>query len=324
MIFFFILTCSNIFASNSKLKEKKILICGVCRDVEAACENTINSIETLGSGFKEYAVIIYENNSSDGTAKKFSDWAEKNRRVTFISEHLTNEQLSADALSFDWMGNPMREERIARARNIVLSHARNVKYNDFDYLIMADLDFTRPWPVEEILKTVQINSKWDCISANGCTENGDYYDRYALRCRQFPFGPEVLGNEWWPDLTQTPFNLVNKKTLKRVFSAFGGLAIYKRTSIINFSYYGHVTEDLKRDCKNIMLSLSISASSLQKYFKLNGLGSEPNLSDVPVVFFMSSGSYKHPSCCEHVTLHASMRLHGFDKMFINPKMIMRY
>ena len=172
-----------------------MLICGVCKNVESALPNTISSMANLGAQFKDFTVIIYENNSTDRTAQILAEWASKEKRVVFISENLTQEQLSTGARCYSWDGKPSRMEIIARARNIVLSKARAAQYADFDYVIMADLDFQRPWPIPEILNSIQQYEGWDCIAANGMSRDVIYYDRFALRNELFPFGPELIGEE---------------------------------------------------------------------------------------------------------------------------------
>lgn len=112
----FVLFCAYLYLHVSVKEDRrpKVLICGVCRDVEKAVLNSVNNIEELGSKFSDYAVIIYENNSKDHTADLFAIWAEKNPKVTFISEKLIEKHLPQS-----------RPERIARARNIVLSCKRS-------------------------------------------------------------------------------------------------------------------------------------------------------------------------------------------------------
>jgi hypothetical protein len=205
---------------------RKALICGVCKNVGFAVDNTIRNIEKLGKKFDDYAVIIYENNSSDNTVDLFSKWAKENPHVVFISEILSEPP------------HVSREEKIARARNIVLELARDSKYNDFEHLIMVDLDFITPWPIREIVETTKMPGQWDCITANGLFSNGSlYWDRYAFRNESFPLGPEVIGQFFWDRLfAHNNWFQITQKDLLPVYSAFGGLGIYKRESIINFSY----------------------------------------------------------------------------------------
>ena len=58
----------------------------------------------------------------------------ENPKVTFISENLTPPELART-----------RPERIAYARNRVLLEARDEKFQEFEYLLMADLDFRNKW-----------------------------------------------------------------------------------------------------------------------------------------------------------------------------------
>jgi hypothetical protein len=162
-IIFFTLCLSLItlfvFTDVFKRKETyphKVLICGVCRNVHRAFPHTVKNIEKLGSHFEDYAVLIYENNSKDNTVELMQKWAQKNHRVTFKSETLTDSELPAS-----------RTEKIARARNIVLEMARDPKYKEYKYLIMADLDFRKPWPFEEIVNSINAPFDWVAITANG-------------------------------------------------------------------------------------------------------------------------------------------------------------
>lgn len=312
--FFFILNMNSVLADRLILP-CKVVICGVCKNVEAATRNTIENIELLGSHFQDYKVIIYENNSSDNTPKILSKWSENNSHVLFISENLPKASLPLS-----------RTEKIARARNIVLNEARNCV--GFDYLIMADLDFQTPWPIKEILSTIQSRVSWDCVSANGVISNNVYWDYYALRYKKYPFGPELLGDKLYYKLCEERIKLTGSKWVP-CYSAFGGLAIYKFQSIIPFFYSGTVTKDLKNFYKIIMQSLSMTHTFVKSYLKILNLNNEGNLSNIPIVF-RDNFSSEHDegfhgiTCCEHVPLHASMATHGFRKFYINPQMRMIY
>ena len=303
-------------------RKKKVLICGVCKDIARSVPNTIKNIERLGGKFNDYTVIIYENNSQDATATLLKQWAEKNNKVILISEVLTQSQLLEGVRCHDFRGAPSRMERIAYARNRLLAIAREARFDDFEYLIMVDLDFNKPWSIKAIVDTIEGGKDWDCVTANGIVSNGNYYDFYAFRNADFPFGPELLGESWWFEIGPRPFRLKGDALIP-VYSAFGGLAIYKRKSIINFSYYGYVTDDLKTYYETILSSISVSHPHIQKYLRMNDI----DVSFFPAIhiqFCNNSGYYNYPVCCEHVTLHASMRRHGFEKIYINPKIRMRY
>lgn len=320
---FIIFFCTIIDVNaESNYSAKKALICGVCKDISPCVQNTIRNIETLGSRFQDYAVIIYENNSKDDTPIQLSEWASQNNRITFVTESLTKEELSKDAHCFDKDGFPSRMEIIARARNIVLALAKDAKYDEFEYLIMVDLDFAAQWPIDEIIRSTKMDIEWDCIAANGVLLNGKYWDYYSFRSQKFPLGPELLGDSWWHDLKRTKLN--TKANLIGVYSAFGGLAIYRRSVITNFTYSGSITEELTRDYRDIIESLPLKNSHIVKYFHLNGLKNLSDFKSAQITYRINSGYTPEPVVCEHVTLHAAMRVNGYDKIYINPKMIMQY
>jgi len=318
-------SCCPLSAIARHAHQEKILICGVCKDVEAALPNTIRNIEKLGGSFKDYHVIIYENNSTDRTPEILKNWAHKNKHVSLFSEKLSQEdfnRMEARCLSYD--GKPSRMELIARARNIVLHHARASKFAGYRYLLMADLDFQGKWPIAEIVRTVGTNRPWDCVSANGIDPDGHYYDNYALRDERHPIGPELIGASWWSQEAPWRIKLSKKRGWHPVYSAFGGLAIYKRAAILTSSYTGSVTKELEKEYRAIIRQTSWSNYYFKKYREYMGITAKVAFTDTPVRFQINSGYYHFPVCCEHVTLHASMCLKGHSRMYINPKMVMRY
>ncbi len=298
-------------------QQDKILICGVCKNVENAVENTKQNIEALGRHFSDYAVIIYENNSTDNTAAKYKEWAKKNPRLIFLSETIPEKSLPAS-----------RTEQIARARNQVLALAREPKFHGFSYLIMADLDFLTPWPIQEILEVIKSPREWDCVCANGVTRaEQNYFDRYAFRTVDFPFGPELIDDHyWWGEVHRKKIRFEGSDWAP-AFSAFGGLAIYKTASMLTFSYSGKVTPDLKRYYKKqIIPLLPADNGHLKQYLRRIKRGTKTK---IPVIFRTNCPkehpkNYKPVTCCEHVPLHAAMAMHGYGKIFINPKMFMYY
>lgn len=289
----------------------KVLICGVGKNVAPFIPNTIKNMEELGLHFLDYHVIVYENDSTDATRPLFQKWAEENSHVDFLYDTL-KEQAFAES----------RPEKIARARNIVLEKAREPQFHDFDFLIMADLDFITPWPIEEILKCLQLQIPWDGIFANGILK-GVYYDRYAHRNSTYPLGPELLGDIWWKIILSTPFAF-SSHDLQPVYSAFGGLGLYKTKSLLPFSYSGTVTEDLKSFYQNLFHQMSPNNPFLVHYLKINGLSGIK----IPILFrnncLENNTVSAKATCCEHVPLHASMILSGYGKLYINPKLVMTY
>lgn len=316
----------------------KVLICGVCKNVEKAIPNTIQSATELGAQFLDYRVIIYENNSTDQTQELFQEWAKKERRVIFLSESLSKKQL-ASQLKMKVLN---RTEMIARARNKVLDIVNQNKYEDYKYVIWVDLDFLDPWDIKNIVDTILYPEQdWDAVLANGA------YDLFAFRDPEFPIGFELLGETYWKQLDKIRARLfLNPKgPWRKVYSAFGGLGLYKRKSIKGCRYSGVVTKDLEtvviswlgrikmkdicfwneyQQLLNSTPSIDLTQNYLanRKFFPQelgirlkneNGLGL--------ITWFSCTPKCTLPWVCEHIPLHASMIVKGHDKIFVNPRLI---
>ncbi len=319
-------------AVNPQIPEK-VLICGVCRNIEKAVPNTMRSISDLGKRFADYRAIIYENNSTDDTADKLRLYAEADPHLIFLSEQLSTRRLSKQ-LS---MKIPHRTEKIARARNKVLDLAMQKKFDDFKYVIWADLDFLEPWSVDAIVETIlSPEQEWDAVLANGA------YDLFALRSEEWPIGFELIGPMYWDslDTIRAQFTLEETDPWKRVYSAFGGLGVYKREAIRGCRYSGVVTKDLEKVVDQWLSkarrtndvpflkeydALLASADSIELSGPL--VGKRKNYPDelgvrLPkgnIVWFSCTKDATLAWTCEHIPFHASMILHGHDRIFINPK-----
>jgi glycosyltransferase involved in cell wall biosynthesis len=313
---------------------EKVLICGVCRNIEKAIPNTTRSIRELGSRFLDYRVIIYEDNSTDDTSSKLRAWAENEPHAIFLSEKISSRKMAQQL--------PMRLShrtcKIARARNIVLDVAMQKKFDDFKYVIWADLDFLEPWSVDAIVETIlHPEQEWDAVFANGL------YDLFALRTPELPIGFELVGSLYWDRLNsiRKAFVMDENDSWKKVYSAFGGLGIYKREAIRGCRYSGVITKDLERVVNQwlsaalrqtndvLLLSEYQNLVSKAKPVELSGpifsrdrKSSEDLAVRLPkgkVVWFSCTKDASLPWTCEHVPFHASMILHGHDRIFINPK-----
>ena len=221
-----------------------------------------------------------------------------------------------------------RTELIARGRNIVLNLAMQPKYDEFHYVIMMDLDFGQLLDIDGILSSFNFTEEWDAICANGIAPNGEHWDWYAFRNEQHPFGPELYGAEWWKSLPQwrTEVNLRPSDPMLPVISAFGGLAIYKRDSMKECYYSGIVTEDLEFIMQNIInIDNPKSRDTIRYYFSILNKMESFALPNGYLRWFTTSHLYtEYPTVCEHVPFHASMIKKNHAKIFINPRMIMKY
>ncbi len=94
-------------------------------------------------------------------------------------------------------------------------------------------------------------------------------------------------------------------------------------------YSGRVTEDLTLYYREILSTMTFEHPHAKIYLAGISKGFTRDLSEVPIVYrrnttWESPEHYPYPTCCEHVPLHASMAVHGFGNLYINPKLILHY
>jgi hypothetical protein len=353
-ILFFSFFLFKFFHTNTSI-QGKVLICGVCKDIEKIIPYSIKNAETIGALFDDYKVFIYENNSQDQTAKLLKEWEKNNPNVFITTEIVNDEILSFSCFNKTIQNEFYRPEKIARARNIVLDQVMDSAYDDFEYVIWLDLDFDHLLPYKEIVKTFHSKKNWDAVFANGIADNGNLFDSWALRDEILPIGAELIGNQWWMIRgCQSILHFSPKDPWYRVFSAFGGLGIYKREAIKGCKYSAIVTSDLEKLSKKLISERTgknhreidlyfKEISSLRSIIQLQSptknlpyykdqLGDFVNghdgfileNSEDKLIFRMNSGVCQYPCVCEHIPFHASMILHGYDKLYINPALVLHY
>lgn len=339
------MSCSIMWAT----LPQKVVICGVCRDVESKLPSSKKIVEEIGSLFVDYRVILYENNSADQTASALKKWARDNPRVFVETEFLTDETLAKAVLNRTENGQLFRPEVIARARNIVLKRALSRDYDAFPYIIWLDMDFVKPPQLEGLIEVFNTTRDWDAVFAYGVAPDNKYWDWYACRYPAFPFGPELLGMVWYHIYKEREDDLVLTKNSDwlPVYSAFGGCGIYKKSSITGCCYSGTVTEDTEKMMRNLLdqgissyhpqaLKYLESLKEIKEIVTLNRSTSnfpkilDPRIGIIlhtfsnPIIWKMNTFTYQYPSLCEHIPFHASMIVRGHDKLFINPRLVFKY
>ncbi len=57
------------------MRQQRVVMAGLARNVAHILGQTIRRVEHLGSQFGDYRVVIYENDSSDATRERLRSWA---------------------------------------------------------------------------------------------------------------------------------------------------------------------------------------------------------------------------------------------------------
>ena len=294
---------------------QKVIICGIVKNVENSIERNIQHALDTGSNFEQFKLVIYENNSTDNTKDILNKYT-TNTNVKIICKNIEgcdkkeNNKIWAYT-EVTGSNHPCKIEHICNARNNLLDEINKSEYDEFTHVIMIDLD-SSGWNISSILNSFNISSDWDAIFANSSTH---YYDYYALRTKQFPFGPEIIGDSFW-NLPSYKF----ENELIPVYSAFNGIGIYKKDIFKKYKYDFIVNDDVKQFYRNYLQNNDISNTimhNIQNKCNKFPYGNKDELTDI---FWKSNSGYDNLVVCEHVPLNFALYNNGY-KLFINPNMI---
>jgi hypothetical protein len=218
------------------ISKRTFIICGIVRNAERGLRHNIPVIKSFCSKVKDYKVIVFENNSKDKTKQLLKEWAGSNKHVLAFCE----DRPISKGDSIDSDVNPFySRERIGKMVGL-----RN-QYMDFiaqhnlsaDYLMVVDLDVSQ-LKLEGILSSFCNCPEWDVVTAYGYSLSPQfkqrYHDSYAL---------VELNKENIPQtecaikaLSDHYAQLLRKQRWIEVYSAYGGLAIYRYDKVKGLRY----------------------------------------------------------------------------------------
>lgn len=234
------------------MRQHSIVICGLARNIEAFLANTMARLEFTGRLFKDYRIIVYENDSTDQTLPMLRQWAENNSKVHLITETLG---MPVNPGTRDMA----RVDRMARYRNICRNYIVQ-HYADWPYTMVVDMDLPGGWSYDGLANSFGHNH-WDFIGSNGLLDinpprgRGNrrtvYYDAWAFRS----FGrPE-------PHEAQEVNPMVFKRgqLLLPVFSCFGGLGLYTTQAMVKCEYRGG-------DCEHVPFHNQMRSLGMNRMF----------------------------------------------------------
>ena len=259
---------------------KTIIVCGIVRNAERGLRHNMPVMEALSTIFSSFKMIIYENDSIDGTKSVLSHWKSVlGDKLIVVS---TNQGGKSTIPKFSEVTcNPYysakRISRMVELRNQYLTYIQDIELTA-DYLMVVDLDVA-DIPLKSILSSFNLDTEWDAVTANGYSLSPRlrrrYHDTYAL----VEYGDELV-----PQTERKILSMSEKyASLRpgdkpiRVFSAFGGIAIFRFEAIRGLRYQLIPNADSRVEVR-----------------------------------------------CEHFSLYKQMAKRGFDKVYINPAMQLKY
>lgn len=241
----------RVVAGHGVAASSRVIICGLARDLGDTLYKTIARIECLGSMFEDYLVVIYENDSSDSTRSVLQTWTGLNYKVCPIFENLKkkrNEQDKSNGRTVDMAY--YRNQYLAFARELAVGFKPN-------YLITLDTDLDGGFSYEGICNSLSYD--YDVVGSNGLfyrewegKMQRLYYDSWAFRKLYHPsaHADEEI-NLMVLNRGEEPF---------QVISAFGGLALYKWSSIPDEVWY------TSGDCDHVTLHKQMIERGFDKIY----------------------------------------------------------
>lgn len=239
----------------SFLKDKKVIVTGIVRDLEDKLLENFNQLKFLDRVCNQVNYFLYENDSKDKTVSVLENIRENNSNFQFLSENIGTKK-------FGQVRDNERTVNLSLARNKCHKYI-NKYYSDYDYVIVIDLDYDFV-SYHGILNSFgyfqAYGSSIDAICGNSYSlvwEKGrEYiwnYDSFAFRLNHW----SCLENEvpeyyrqhptTWFGMWKPPIG----SDLVLINSGFGGCAIYKNHKYLQGQYSGS-------DCEHVIFHKSIS------------------------------------------------------------------
>lgn len=249
-------------SNNNFLKNKKILIQGLCKNINPNFKYIKKFYNDLKNNSKECCFYYIESNSDDNSAELLDKFSASEKNFKGKTKFMEKSE------EFD---NLNRSEFMSLLRNYCHNLSFDEFGKDFDLLLIIDLDFFNEINVDELNKCDKLDENWDVITCNAKYENSDiYYDSFCLRFdndnsidKLYKYSNDYCKNFNWLDKVYV-FN-----SWQKVKHAFGGLSIInlnKNNQILNKDIYDtnidvhqceHIPFQIKNKLENIYVNPDI-------------------------------------------------------------------
>lgn len=228
---------------------QKIIIAGLLQNCFRHIPQLMDRCNKIASKFKDYRIIILENNSTDESRKYLLEWAAMNKKVTILcndaySVNAEECDIFAAKVENDHSPMPHRIQRMAYLRNIYMDHIKHY-YSDYDLLCVMDMDLEGEIFIDGLLHSVWLLDKKraTAITCNGMIMRDDgnyyYYDSFAYVQMDDPAILTDMASKSKHDNyvhAQVTMIYSTQMSADRVSSAFGGLAIYRLPKVVDNRY----------------------------------------------------------------------------------------
>ena len=234
-----------------RMRESSVVFCGLCRDARHFLPRLAARVERLGGMFRDYRVVLVEDQSTDATLEFLDDWRASNPRVDVLggAPDVPRHARARGAARAGWMAGCRNRYRDRVA----------AEYADFDHAIVIDANLAGGWSFEGVAHTFG-GDDWDFVGSNGLARrpaagpDAPRYRHHDIRA----FRP-AAGTAACDLVDHADLHLRRGMPMLPVESCFGGLGVYRMACLLACSYGGG-------DCEHVVFHDRMRRSGLGRLY----------------------------------------------------------
>jgi hypothetical protein len=241
-----------------KIKNDSIIIAGLARNSSNVIEKQIKVAQKLGRFFKEYKIVIFENDSEDGTREIIKKLSKEDENIHLINcDPYSHDCKLNESILYD-MGcfSRYRIDKMATFRNKYMDYIEE-HFSDYQYLLVQDFDIEGVLNIPDILNVLNSSEdelgndklpseEWSALAFNGRSPLPSslgsitmMYDAMAYCRTKEDLIQSKNKNDGILDLSfkvldGLRINFTDKPL--KVYSAFNGACLYKLKDVVDKRY----------------------------------------------------------------------------------------
>lgn len=237
------------------LKNENLIITGTIRDgyphLEKTIKNLYNDIIPL---FKDYKILIVENDSKDNTREVLLKYAQNDPKFLVLGcDGINKDKCIMNLEATDMNKCPRCSTRInkmVKIRNVYIDEIKKTTYNDFNMVLVIDFDLPGKIMGNGLFHTgyyFKIKPEIDAICALTLTETFHYHDPYA----HIEEGNIKIPSSIFHDII---LKKCEKGGIDKVTGCFNGFTFYRKNSLIKNDYCTTVDKNDQAICEHDCLN----------------------------------------------------------------------
>jgi hypothetical protein len=226
-------------------KTSTINICALARNCKKSLERNKHNIEKLCSFFKNYKIILFENDSIDGTREYIEMWSKQNTNVILIKcpNNPTCKLKTKTGYNYGQFSD-MRIKKMSEYRDLYLDY---IKKSNYTYTMVVDIDLDMSTiEIDGLMFILSKSYLWNGVFINGRSNVPGTFGLITLPYDAMAYSKSIKCKNPYNSFQRLYYLLHNYINLYidtssrdefiKVSSAFNGVAIYKTSKLKNATY----------------------------------------------------------------------------------------